>query len=357
MRKKLWRCLALVLALASLLTAPACAAELPGQPETVRADGLLYVPDHSVYFADVAADYNWAFQEIDYLANTNVVSGTGNFIFSPAKSLTRADFILMLYRAYDMEKYVGEGNFSDVSPNAYYADALCAARALGIATGDAQDRFYPTKELTRQDAMVFLKRTLDRTGLTFPAGDLSVFSDRDQLAAYASEAVGALTQAGVIGGTNGKLAPTRAVTRAEMAIMLYRALHLQNSAEGPRYVARPDVRMVCVGSTLYADVKIVDYDPNRTYAGLFTLVKLTNGKDGYAVTLGEPVAADDTVVWDGGTLTVNGEVIPVAANCEAIELEPYAKRSAGLCSTGTDYASAAVSVVDGTAQTVYYQKK
>ena len=132
------------------------------------------------YFADVDTNYSWGFHAIDYLANTGVVSGTGNLIYSPGKSLSRADFVLMLYRAYDMEKYAEGENFADVSADAYYADAVLAARAIGIAAGDENNNFNPSQTLTRQDAMVLLKRTLDRTGLQFAEGDLSGFTDADR---------------------------------------------------------------------------------------------------------------------------------------------------------------------------------
>ena len=87
MRNLTMRCLVLLLALTLLVSGTACAADPLGEaePETVHAGGLLFIPDHSVYFADVAANYNWAFHEIDYLANTNVVAGTGRFIFQPGQ--------------------------------------------------------------------------------------------------------------------------------------------------------------------------------------------------------------------------------------------------------------------------------
>ena len=49
---------------------------------------------------------------------------------------------------------------------AYYSEAVTAAKAFGgIATGTTDGRFLPSQNMTRQDAMVFLKRTLDRTQL------------------------------------------------------------------------------------------------------------------------------------------------------------------------------------------------
>lgn len=363
MRKNWMRKAAAVLMSMLMLMTSACAASvgeameaLEPPAEVVREGGMAYVPDRSVYFADVNTAYSWAFHAIDYLANTGVVSGTGNLIYSPGKSLSRADFVLMLYRAYDMEKYTAGENFADVPDTAYYADAVRAARAIGIAAGDENNRFQPAQTLTRQDAMVLLKRTLDRTGLQFTAGDLSVFADSAQVADYAVDSVSALVEAGIIGGSNGKLNPAAPVTRAEMAVMLYRALHLQTVNGTAFYETRPAVRLVCVGSTIYPDVEIENYQQGTLYAGLYALEQMTKDGDDYAITLGDPQPIDDQIIWDGANLSVNGEIVPVAADCEAIAVDMYSKRKAGLCSTGGEYRAGAVSVVDGTVQTVYYKK-
>lgn len=363
MRKKWIRTVMAALMSAAVLMSSACAADLSeqsegtaAQAEVVREGGMAFIPERSVYFADVDTNYSWGFHAIDYLANTGVVSGTGNLIYSPGKSLSRADFVLMLYRAYDMEKYAEGENFADVSADAYYADAVLAARAIGIAAGDENNNFNPSQTLTRQDAMVLLKRTLDRTGLQFAEGDLSGFTDADQVADYAVDSVGALVKAGIIGGSDGKLNPTAPVTRAEMAVMLYRALHLQTVEGVAYYETRPAVRLVCVGSTIYPDVEIENYQSGTFYAGLYELTQMTKDEDGYSITLGQSQSIDDQIVWDGTNLSVNGEVMQVADDCEAIAVDMYSKRTAGLCSTGDEYKAGAVSVVDGLVQTVYYKK-
>lgn len=365
MRKKIVRAAASLMLSALILMTSACAAathadtlQAPAQPqdEVVFSQGMVYIPDRSVYFADVNTGYDWAFHEIDYLANTGVVSGTGHLVYSPAKSLSRADFVLMLYRAYDMQKYAEGENFVDVRDSAYYAEAVRAARAIGIATGDSKNRFRPNDTLTRQDAMVLLKRTLDRTGLTFEPGDLSAFSDGNKVASYASEAVAALAKAGVINGSKGKLNPTAPVTRAEMAVMLYRALHLQTIGDIAVYLSQPAIRLVCVGSTIFADVRIENYEKDTDYAGLYAMERMTKGEKGYSVTLGQAQPIDDTIIWDGSRLSVNGEIVPVAEDCEAIAVDMYSKRKAGLCSTGDEYSAGAVSIVDGAVKTVYYKQ-
>ena len=121
------------------------------------------------------------------------------------------------------------------------------------------------KRQTRQDAMVFLKRTIDRTQLQLQTGSVSGFSDAGQVSGYAQEAVGALVNAGVIGGSNGRLSPRANVTRAEMAVMLYRATHLAEVSGRVLYQDRRDVVNVCIGAQSYCDVVIENYDPCLLY--------------------------------------------------------------------------------------------
>ena len=83
--------------------------------DVVQKDGLVYIPDHSVFFADVDEHYAWAVQPVDYLANHKVISGTADCVYSPERALSRADFVTMLTRAYDMNDYVGGGSFSVIA--------------------------------------------------------------------------------------------------------------------------------------------------------------------------------------------------------------------------------------------------
>ena len=135
-----------------------------------------YLPDHSVYFYDVTEEYAWAHRQIDTLAVAGVIQGSGNHLFYPGSAITRADFIVMLDRAFGMSKAIdsglidSQGSFVDVPGNTYYSKAITAAKAFGIATGTSDNRFLPQQNMSRQDAMVFLKRTLDCTNLTLPTG-------------------------------------------------------------------------------------------------------------------------------------------------------------------------------------------
>ena len=110
--------------------------------------------------------------------------------------------------------------------------------------------------MTRQDAMVFLKRTIDRTALKLGTGSVSSFSDASRISNYAKPSVSALVGAKVIGGSKGKINPLSKVTRAEMAVMLYRATHLTVQGSGAVYQSRGDLVNLCIGTQNYCDVVI-----------------------------------------------------------------------------------------------------
>ena len=203
------------------------------------ADGIEYTgtvqvmvtPSASSRFSDMDSYNSWAGASVEFLAAYGITTGTGDgATFSPASTLTRGDYILMLYRTFGFSSTTAAGNFTDVAAGSYYAEALAHAKALGIATAAADGSFRPNAPVTRQDAMVFLLRAMQAVNRSVPnAYDsyLSRFPDGASVADYARTAMAAMAQAGVIqGNEQGKLNPTGTLNRAEMAVILHRALTL-----------------------------------------------------------------------------------------------------------------------------------
>jgi hypothetical protein len=181
----------------------------------------------SLYFKDVTKDYAWAASQIDYLFENSIVSGTGNNNYSPAQNMIRGDFMLMLYRALDLSANK-VGTFSDVPKDSYYYKAIGTAKSLGIAKG-YDNLFMPGAGITREDAMVLVDRALITQGKKLSAGkdsDLKAFKDRNSISDYASDSVATLVKAGIIQGSNSYLNPKSYISRAEMAVILYRVLEL-----------------------------------------------------------------------------------------------------------------------------------
>ncbi len=181
----------------------------------------------STHFNDVGRGHRWAVGAIDYLYERGIVQGSGNGYYNPNASLSRGDFVLMLCRAFGLSADY-QGNFDDVDADSYYSGAVATAKALKIAKGQG-GKFNPKASLSRQDAMVLLVRAMEAAGIDLDEAEESVldgFADRNQISDYAVDAVAALVEAGIIEGNGGKLSPKASVSRAEMAVILYRVLTL-----------------------------------------------------------------------------------------------------------------------------------
>ncbi|MBQ3054767.1 MAG: phosphodiester glycosidase family protein [Oscillospiraceae bacterium] len=168
----------------------------------------------------------WALDAINRLADAGVISGTSATTFAPAKSITRADFMLLLTRMMQLDPALGAGEqFTDVDGSAYYANALAAAKTLGIAQGSATGEFFPTRSITREEMFTLIYRVMQKMGALSEdasADALSAFSDSAQISEYAKTPIATLTQKGLIAGSNGNVNPKASTTRAEAAVMIDR---------------------------------------------------------------------------------------------------------------------------------------
>ena len=175
-------------------------------------------------FVDLGA-HAWAADAINALADEGIIKGTSENTFSPAANITRADFALLLVRAFKLESENTE-NFADVAASDYFAAELAIARNTGIVNGIGDNNFAPRNTITRQDMMTIVYRALEKMGKITVGEDniLPQYPDFASVAEYAKEAVSALVSAELVNGKSGKIAPTDYTTRAEVAVLIKRIL-------------------------------------------------------------------------------------------------------------------------------------
>lgn len=147
-------------------------------------------------------------------------------LFRPGDEATRMELLHSLVQtAYPGNYDPGVTTFPDLPQNPSYARSAAFAYVRELALGDEAGRLNPDDPITRQDALVLLYRALSaqKGGLPSP-GDLSQFSDQNDLAPYAREAAGVLLSAGILEGNDAhQLQPRSPITRAEMAVLICRA--------------------------------------------------------------------------------------------------------------------------------------
>ena len=187
---------------------------LPDGPQT---------PSTAERFIDLG-NYSWAKDAINSLADEGIIKGTSENTFSPAANITRADFAILLVRAFKLASENSE-NFADVSDSDYFAKELAVARNAGLVNGIGDNKFAPRNNITRQDMMVIVYRALVANGnLVGAIHESPANADFDTVADYAKEAVSALVNAKLVNGKNGLIAPTDYTTRAEVAVLIKRII-------------------------------------------------------------------------------------------------------------------------------------
>ncbi|MHA6531509.1 S-layer homology domain-containing protein [Paenibacillus sp. BAC0078] len=188
-----------------------------------------YVPAHAdVTYKDLSKA-EWARESIEALAAREAITGVGSGQFDPNGRLSRAQFITMLINSFDLQDAAAVSPFTDTQPGAWYYTAVASAQKLGIIEGKPDGSFGVNDSISRQDLAVMLYRASKVLGLELggSAAADAAFSDKAEIALYASEAVAAMQQYGIVNGLSGNVfAPKGLSTRAQAAVILYRTLLL-----------------------------------------------------------------------------------------------------------------------------------
>ncbi|MCR4429091.1 MAG: S-layer homology domain-containing protein [Caldiserica bacterium] len=126
----------------------------------------------SAPFFDIAE--HWSYPYVLALYQRGIVKGLDDGTFRPDSFLTRAQFATLLASSFSLQP--GESrSFPDVSPDAWYAQAVQVCAQSGWMIGFEDGRFYPDDKITKAQAIVALSRA---AGLEKKEGNLP-FSDTE----------------------------------------------------------------------------------------------------------------------------------------------------------------------------------
>lgn len=113
-------------------------------------------------FSDVSADA-WYAEAVEEMTGYSLVSGYSDGTFRPSAKITRAEFVTILSRIPHDDKGT-EGSFADVPKTHWAYGAVQTALAQGWVTGDPSGNFRPDDSITRAEVVTVLNRILGRTG-------------------------------------------------------------------------------------------------------------------------------------------------------------------------------------------------
>ena len=122
-----------------------------------RAAGRPAPESRTMPFTDVPAD-SYYYDAVLWAVENGITKGTSSTTFSPDDTCTRAQIVTFLWRS-EQSPAAGSSNpFTDVSADAYYADAVLWAVKEAITTGTTRTTFSPDAECTRAQIVAFLWR-------------------------------------------------------------------------------------------------------------------------------------------------------------------------------------------------------
>lgn len=175
-------------------------------------------------FRDVTSTH-WAFASVERAAELGLVTGYSDGTFRPDTPVTRAQFVLMLWRMCGKPAAAKAASFADASAD-WYQDALSWAVGKGYVNGLSDTRFGPDAPITRQQAMAILFRLnggQSGTELTLTGIYEQTFADSTTIAAWAKDATWWAVYHELVSGVGGsRIAPEANASRAQIAAILLR---------------------------------------------------------------------------------------------------------------------------------------
>ncbi len=252
---------------------------------------LLLVPSfaESTEFTDLSEGH-WAFGAVENLREMQILSGYEDGLFKPDALITREEFAVMVSKGFHLKMYENElPTFSDVSPNKWSYEYVEKAKdyLTGYYPYGGAPYFQPELYTTREDVAVTLVRALN-----LPMSQMNLesqFIDSDDISTQLKDYIATAVDAGlIVGYSTGEFKPQSPITRAEVAVLINKALKQSNfkqdfmlSVEMPSDKISP--YLVINGTTHKDAVVTINGRKITTYSGDFSVLnELTDGEKVYA---------------------------------------------------------------------------
>ena len=170
---------------------------------------------------------------IEAIAARGIINGRTETTFAPNETMTRAEFAAIITRGLGLPE-VTTTAFNDVPASAWYFRAVGTAFFYEIVNGVTPTTFNPHGTITRQEAAVMVARAARLAGMhtEFSTAEtiniLAMFGDYRTAANWAWGSLAFCYLEGILDDYEFYIQPHIAITRGEIAEMLYRLLDRAN---------------------------------------------------------------------------------------------------------------------------------
>ena len=161
---------------------------------------------------------DWYHDDVHFCLETKLMVGYGANTFKPNSSTSRAMLTVMLWRLGGSPTFNYAMQFSDVDSGKWYTEAVRWAASTNVVTGFTDGTFRPDSAVTREQMAAVLYRYAQSKDY-----DVSVGENTNILSyadAYAIPAMQWACGSGMIQGANGSLNPINSTTRDQLASII-----------------------------------------------------------------------------------------------------------------------------------------
>lgn len=190
-------------------------------PSQVYSDGKVHTVAYkigSLPFVDLTVS-SLQMEAIETVYARDYMSGTSATTFNPTGTLTRAEAVQVIYTMAGRPSSNTTISFSDVSPNAWYYDAVKWAAGAGITSGTGNNKFSPNDKVTREQLACMMHKYKKAYGVDDgKRANLSNYSDASSIASWARDSVQWALAHGVLTTTGSNISPQSVLNRADTAV-------------------------------------------------------------------------------------------------------------------------------------------
>lgn len=178
--------------------------------------------------------FEWAEEAVNALHEREIVFGITEDLFAPDREITRAEFITLLMRGFELIGEDATCSFTDVPDGAWYYPAVAMAYSMGVVSGYDDTTFGANDKVSRQDMAAMIIRLIEKLGLSISKERAyDGFDDDSEISEYAKDSVIELYEGGIIDGVGeNRFDPQGTANRAAAARILYATLKMQWDKQG-----------------------------------------------------------------------------------------------------------------------------
>lgn len=197
---------------------------LPKKHGDVKKTEVIY---EGKSFSDIEKSHACA--AIECLSERGIISGKTDDFFDPSGTMTRAEFATIIVNGLGLP-LKGEAKFDDCKTSDWFFGTVNTAYFYGIVSGVSDTEFNPHGTITREEAAVMVARAAVLCGHTvdeetnFVRDTLAGFTDYVKASSWAQSALAFCFDSNILSDEEIEIKPKAAVTRGEIAQMLYNLL-------------------------------------------------------------------------------------------------------------------------------------